>query len=224
MKKLFSFIILVLSFNISFGQEPANNPKTIVYKFHPVDLSTSSLVFGRESFNTAKTRSTVLSVGVRYKNVRDLNNSGLTTTNVEEFNKWTGVSFTVERRIFVPKFGNTKEGSEHLGNEWGIYFSPSLKVDRNVNRVQGGYNGFRESSRAFTGIKPSINIGIEFTIFKNLYMDAYVGGGIRFLSKSPLSSDYNQNNQFLGESFLIKTIVNAEGVRPNGGLTFGLKL
>jgi hypothetical protein len=221
MKKLFfALVILACVCTQTIAQE-LKPKKTSVFKFHPFSLITSSLVFGRETFNEQKTRSTVLTLGIRYKNSKE-NNYAVNTT--DPYNKWTGVSLGIEKRFYVPSFGTNTKNPDSDSGEWGIYLGPELKVDYNSNKIKTASSNFTEVNRNFLGVKPSVNIGIEFTIFKNMYLDAYLGGGIRFVNKSNLTSNYDFRNEFGDQNYILTRVILAEGVRPNGGLTFGLKL
>jgi hypothetical protein len=90
---------------------------------------------------------------------------------------------------------------------------------------------YRNSGRiSYLGVMPNMNIGLQFTIFQNLYIDTYIGGGIRFLSqkKSKEIKDIVPQNVHLSgyyggnDNGALTTFVIREGVQPNFGFSLGL--
>ena len=83
-----------------------------------------------------------------------------------------------------------------------------------------------KETNSYLSAMPNVNLGIQFTLFQNLYLDAFAGGGIRFISKKQLASD--KSNSLVGGSYynlgngLIESFTLKEGVVPNFGFSLGL--
>ncbi len=211
-------------------------------------MITGSLNFGEEIFNKSRTRSTVLGLGLRYINKNnDIYDNYGTISTYKQTSKWQGATFSVERRFYVPGFF-TGEKYSFLNDKsaFGVYLSPGLKVEYNVNDYDRGsfyYTNdstkpnnqnskfYQNSGRiAYLGIMPNMNIGLQFTIFQNLYIDTYVGGGIRFISQKKskekvdtLPANVNSYGYYgPNENGALSTFVIREGVQPNFGFSLGL--
>jgi hypothetical protein len=241
--KLLLFLLVAVS-STSFAQQKETSDKNLsVFRFYPFQLITSSLAFGKETFNADRSKSTVLMLGVRYKNWEGTgyNPQG---TGIDQFNNWQGISAGVERRFYVPSFRTPDKGTFFDNNgSFGVYLAPGLRGDFNQrNYDYSTYMQIYDNEKQITtnslvtnkqksnliGIMPYMNLGLQFTIFQYMYIDMYAGGGLRFLQENITSQTksgsgandyyYNSGNGALEE------IVLKKGVQPNIGLTIGLKL
>ena len=236
------FICLLLA-NFTFGQDV----KPIkIFKFHPFSLATGSLSVSQERFNKEATKSTIIGIGLRYINNKSqtyLQNATFSEV-IPQFNKWQGATLSLERRLYVPGFFGSEKNS-FLNDKalFGIYFSGGAKMEYNVNNYDNSrvsyVNDPKTSSgtqvkvvdtatKQYIGILPNLNLGVQFTLFQNLYTDIQIGGAIRFLQSKTLKSKqdvtgdnyyYNGLNKELIGAFVIK-----EGVQANFNFGLGLRL
>ncbi len=243
MKKLFTLIAIILVFQVK-GQE--NTDKNLhLFKFNPLQLVTSSLSFGYESFNKDMSRSTVVNLGIRYNNGNNNNYYGvnydnITGQSIEQFSDWRGVTASIERRFYIPHMQQGK-GDFLMSDrgKYGVYLSPSLRFDYNNNKYDASYFDYKypqdggnpETFRVtntgnvnYVGIMPAMNFGIQFTLFQYAYIDMYVGGGIRLQNTKVVSGNAPGTNYNYNNSGPIQSLVIKEGVQPTGGISIGLPL
>jgi hypothetical protein len=77
---------------------------------------------------------------------------------------------------------------------------------------------------------PNMNIGLQFTLFQNLYIDTYIGGGIRFISQKITNQKVdtiptnatNYGYYGVNDNSALTTFIIKEGVQPNFGFALGL--
>lgn len=244
MKKVLLFTIVLFSTTISYAQQAE---KLSIFRFQPFSLITGSLNFGGEFFNERQTRSTVVGIGIRYVNKEyDANYDYLNQTPYTQLNKWQGGTISIERRFYVPGF-YTGEHYKFLNENarLGIYFAPQVKGEFNNNKYDfSSYyqvykpetpndytTAFYENSGKinYLSIMPSMNIGLQFTLFQNLYIDTSIGGGIRILSKKVIESKLSTgtgsySNYYNVDTPAIDQFIIKEGVQPNFSFALGLNL
>lgn len=249
MKKTIILLLILIS-NVSFAQDKKPDAKLKVFKFNPLGLITSSLSFGLESFNAEKTRSTVLNFGMRYrKNSNDYygQNFNELGDRINQFSDYKGVMLGVERRLYVPAMRLIKDRltKELKPNSFGVYFAPAARLDfnqnvfdrSNYNVIYNNPDGTSVNPPKYTkiintgkvnylSVMPSMNIGFQFTFLQYAYVDAQLGGGLRFqkINEVERKSDPNLNTYNYSDSNAITEILLKEGVRPSGSITLGLKL
>lgn len=245
MKKL--VILFLISSHVLLAQDPKPESKLKVFKFNPLGLISSSLSFGVESFNVEKTRSTVVNFGMRYrKNSNDyfgqnVNGQGV---QIDQFSDYKGIMLGVERRMYVPAMRYYKDRltNELKPNSFGVYFAPAVRFDFNQNHFDKSYyNVIYNSTPAnspnyakiansgkvnYASFMPSMNIGFQFTFLQYAYIDAQLGGGLRFqkINEVERSMDGSFNGYSYSDSNAITEILLKEGVRPSGSITLGLKI
>ncbi len=209
-------------------------------KFYPLGLVTNTLQLGTEQFNKANNRSTVAILGLRYRKSQRENSSF--STNIDGFNNWKGATLLLERRIYVPKFKfrpHLEKPDQLFGS--GVYVAPFIKLDYSINDIditeykntlEGGVNKSQLVQTTgkinyFGGIG-GLNLGYQLTLFQYLYLDAYLGGGLRLLNKNDKTKEkvLSNSNGYIGsfyDSGAIETFVVREGVVPNAGISIGIK-
>ncbi len=247
MKKFLLLLLLqIILFNSLFAQEIKPKPFKI-FKFLPFSLITGSLTMSQEKFNTEKNRSTILTLGLRYikTNQEATNYSSTSQKNIEQFNKWNGGMMGIERRFYVPSFKSGEKNSFfNERTQFGLYLSTGLRLDYNSNEYdKSTYNyvydqskpntqtGILEVNKAkinYLGVMPNMNIGMQFTLFQNLYIDTFLGGGLRFINKKIVSKTQSGNYQssYFRDNLQISATENfmmKEGVQANFGFSLGLK-
>ena len=244
-----NFLLAIFTFGslASMAQQNAEKPLKI-FKFQPFSLITGSMNFGEEIFNKSRTRSTVIGLGIRYINRKnDIYDSYSAVSAYKQNSKWQGATFSVERRFYVPGFfSGDKYSFINDKSKFGVYLSPGIKVEYNVNDFdRGGFYYINDANKpnnmdskfyrnfgriSYVGVMPNMNIGLQFTIFQNLYIDIYIGGGIRFLSqkkskeiKDTVPQNVNLSGYYGGnDNGALTTFVIREGVQPNFGFSLGL--
>ncbi len=242
MKKPTLFLaVFLLKLTVSFSQKKETFK---IFKFHPFSLITGSMNVSQEVFNEKMNRSTVVMLGLRY--VKNSSTNTYNSSPVEQFNNWKGVALGLERRFYVPSF-KTGENNR-LFNEkshYGIYLSTGLRLDYNINDYEkGGYNTIQDPANptiyknqfvnnsgkiSYLGVMPNMNLGVQFTLFQNLYIDTYIGGGIRFMQKNIIKQkiDNFAYTYYYGngiQSGAVENFVIKEGVQPNFGFTLGIRI
>lgn len=240
MKKILTLIsIIYISIPNLNAQEKKNHK---IFKYHPFSLITGSFNISQEIFNKENTKSTVIGLGIRYVN-KEENNNYSSSMAYEQFNKWQGVSLWVDRRFYVPGFqSGDKYGFDNEKVKFGVYLAPGVKLDYNHNNFDNGYYStvynqvgqpidpvlYVDNGKVnYISVFPNINLGMQFTLFQNLYMDLFIGGGVKFLSKNILEKNNNENVSYGYSSVTteaINTFVVREGVRPNFGFSLGINL
>jgi hypothetical protein len=234
------FIIIIS--NASFAQDNKPDAKLKVFKFNPLGLITSSLSFGLESFNAEKTRSIVLNCGIRYRKKsnayfgKKYNELG---DRVDQFSNYSGVMLGLERRMYVPTLRLIKNQSTKKlkSNSFGVYFAPAIRFDFNQHHFDTSdytiiYDNVERKPKSlklentgkvnYLSLMPSVNIGFQFSFLQNAYVDAQLGGGLRFQKinelERKLDPSLNDFNNF-SPRILIREILLKEGVRPSGSIT-----
>jgi hypothetical protein len=215
-----------------------------IFKFQPFSLITGSMNFNQEVFNKARTKSTVYGIGLRYVNKENdvyYYDNFANSTPYTQTNKWQGATAYIDRRFYVPGFfSGDKYTFINEKAKFGVYLSTGLKLEYNINNYDNSnYVNMPDTSKvsysyklskstgkvSYLGIMPNINIGMQFTLFQNLYIDTYIGGGIRFLSKK-IHNEVNEGPRngynYYVNSNAIDTFVTKEGVQPNFGFALGL--
>lgn len=230
-------------------QAQKNDEKPLkIFKFQPFSLITGSMNVGQEFFNNSRTRSTVVGIGVRYINRKnDINDYNGANSPYQQKSKWQGATVSLERRFYVPGFfSGDKYSFINNKSKFGIYLSPGLKVEYNANDYdKGGFYQINDATKpnnvnskfyqnsgkiSYLGIMPNMNIGLQFTIFQNLYIDTFIGGGIRFISQKLTNEKIDTvptggvNFGYYGsvDNGALKAFVIKEGVQPNFGFSLGL--
>jgi hypothetical protein len=241
MKKLLS---LLLFLSLSAYSQEAERIK--IFKFHPFSLVTGSLNASQEYFSKDQKKSFIVGLGLRYVNRKATQNSYLPGSNsIDPYNKWQGLNLSLERRFYVPGF-YSGENFSFISKKalFGVYLSAGAKLEYNVNEFdntfinttfsqQGNTPSYEKiidtGKYSYLGVVPNLNMGMQFTLFQNLYLDINIGGAIRFIDKTTLresrntgSSTYYYNNGLQKEA--IETFIIKEGVQGNFGFGLGLRL
>lgn len=207
-------------------------------KFYPFGLVTNSLQLGFEKFNNEKSRSMNVVFGIRYKKSDGYNQLDPTGNAYQNFTNWIGASVLLERRIYIPKLKSKFiDENPEKPFKYGVYLAPFLKLDYNQNDFdnsfysynnvngQSNYQLIRNKGKVdYFGGTAGLNIGYQFTLFQHLYIDTYLGGGLRLLSKNQNLERQLQQIGFLynDANGAILEFVDKAGVVPNAGITVGV--
>ncbi len=245
MKKLSTILLLLFGFNAIAQTDSTKNLH--LFKFNFLQLINSSLSFSYEGFNAENSRSWQVNFGVRYRTDDSYSyaygNGSDYLGTIENFNDWKGLTLALERRMYIPRLQNGKD--EFLMSregKYGVYFAPALRFDYNHQHYDNSFYEYIYNPQlpndtkqnlvtdkgkiSYLGVMPSMNIGIQFTIFREAYIDCYLGGGLRFQSKNvinqartPATNGYRNNYPGLMENLVVN-----EGVMPTGGITIGVPI
>jgi len=236
------FGILVCS-TFTFGQ--STEPKSLtLFKFYPLPLITNAMSFGVEKMNRAQTRSTSLLVGIRYRRAEEtfFNPYLQNNATLDNFNQWQGGFMQWERRFYVPTFKRLDQGTWlDARGSGGVYWAPSLLVDYSVNSFdrsgfetlfpdQSGQPDIRPfvhrgDVRLFS-VKPSLVMGVQYTLFEHLYFDMSLGAGLRWLTNTEdVEKTPNQSSGYYSSNLTNATdeLLYRAGVRVSGQIAIGVK-
>lgn len=245
--KKYACRVVLLSFlcisSSSFGQSEPPKGLTL-FKFYPLPLVTNAMSFGVEKMNASQTRSTGIAVGIRYRRAEEnvYNPYLAPNASMDNFNQWQGGFVHLERRFYVPVFKRHENGTwlDAKGST-GVYWAPTLLVDYSVNSFdRSGYEtSFPDQSgqpvvRTFTNrgdvrlfsVKPSLVMGVQYSLFEHLYLDMSLGAGLRWLSKTEdLDAGNGQPMGYYSSNLTNATdeLMYRAGVRVSGQIAIGVK-
>ena len=184
--------------------------KSIV-KIQPFQFIDNTFFLGYEGFNRDFTKSFNIGLGFITSN----------TQAVEE----VGFKYEVQYRIYINGFTKyvpkRSESPYNRGIYAGIYFAGVRSQETSefsyFDPIQE-FVEFRENQRTVNAFNPGITIGIQRSVWENLYLDFYVGGGVRFANISDSDDLFPESN------FDVDDVYDREysGVFPKIGLSIGL--
>jgi len=227
MKK--SFILsLILLFSLSAFAGNNWNPTTrkpfedlrkpIALKLSPFHFFDRQLSLTGEFFNKKFQRSTAVTLNLIYAD----------NSKIYDF----GTSLNIERR-FYPRGFNPDTTNWFRNMARGFYFGLG---------VQGGYNEFTDREYNYydpyngypTGpvdevtitsqwLTPSVSIGYQIILWEALYLDGYIGGGIKFNDTKKTAKDgaANLNGYYSSPDIFSRYY---KGIIPRVGITLGMGL
>lgn len=236
--------LLLGQFSQTFAQDKEPE-KLVLLKLYPIPLATSSMAFGAEMFNKEKTRSTNVILGIRYSNEEMSSSATIDGKNesITNFSKWSGLTGQIERRMYVPSFTRLEKGTwlDNYGS-LGVYWAPTLKMDYSMNDFDKSFFDYSRTNAStfgpsiltnrgkvsYIGVTPSINIGLQFTMFQYLYLDFSIGAGIRLLDTNVITKEQSGGNagqytSYYGLGNAIDNVIQRDGVQVTGGISIGVK-
>lgn len=209
-----SIIVLICHQN-AYSQTPYDTTelrraKNIV-KIQPFQFIDNTFFLGYEAFNNDFTKS--FNIGL-----------GFITSNVQGSEE-VGFKYEAQYRIYVNGFKKyvpkRSETPYNRGIYAGIYFSGVRSEETTefsfFEPIQQVLE-FRDNTRTVSAFNPGITIGLQRTIWENLYLDFYIGGGVRF-------ANVTDSDEFFPQSdFDIDDVYDREysGVFPKVGMSIGL--
>lgn len=220
MKKFFislicSLIVGFVSINSSFAQDDEDSisfsPMKNIVKLAPFQFVDNTFFLGYESFNSDYTKSFNLGLGFKTSN----------SFNEEEL----GFKYEVQYRFYVNGFKNytpkRKEATYRRGIYASVYLSglyTQIESEFSTFDPVGNFSTFRTNERTINAINPGVTIGIQRSVWDILYIDFYVGGGVRFAGVRDSDDLFPENN------FAFQDIYDAdyEGVFPKIGINVGI--
>ncbi|MEL6560091.1 MAG: hypothetical protein AAFQ94_18015 [Bacteroidota bacterium] len=192
------------------GTEELTPVKSII-KLAPFQFVDNTFFLSYESFNQDFTKS--FNVGLGFKTASDFNEEEL------------GFKYEVQYRFYVngfkPYTPKRKEASYRRGIYASVYFSglyTQIESEFSTFDPVGNFSTFRTNERTINAFNPGVTIGIQRSVWDILYLDFYVGGGVRFASVRD-SDDLFPDNRF---EFQDIYDTDYEGVFPKIGINVGI--
>jgi hypothetical protein len=204
-------LLLIMVFSV-FAANAQSEEKDLVlpkavFKISPLHFFTSTLQFGTEVFNSRRSRSFNLDIGIR--------------SNSNFYDDVRGITTEIGYRKYVKPMTLKQRKSRQFYQ--GIYYTFF---------VQGGYftgdtDYYSPSSMpsnerdkvTIRSISPGFYMGLQKTLWEVVLMDIYVGGGIRIAEE-----EHSQAipNKFYGDDGIVDP--GFEGIYPRIGIKFGIGL
>lgn len=244
-KKYRFWVVLLVGLGLSGtlqAQESMTKPLTL-FKFFPLPLVTNAMSFGIERMNATQTRSTGISLGVRYRRVEEMqfDYRSPSSQGIANYNQWQGAFVHLERRFYVPVFQKLEKGTwlDARGSS-GVYWAPSVLVDYSINEFdKSGFESYTTNSSGqpvvstytnrgtvnLFSIKPSVVLGVQYTLFEHLYFDMSLGAGLRWLSenKNIIGAASPQGYYTSSLEGPADDLLYRAGVRVSGQVAIGVK-
>ena len=220
MKTRFLWVLACITMMLSgiqhtYGQSSSDSttlevPKNIV-KIQPFQFVDNTFFLGYEGFNADHTRS--INFGL-----------GFITSNAQAEEE-LGFKYEVQYRIYVNGLKKYVPRRSEAAYNRGIYASVYLSGVRSEETTEFSFFDpveqvvmFRENKRTVNAFNPGVTIGIQRSVWDMLYIDFYVGGGVRF-------ANVEDSDELFPESdFDIDDVYDREytGVFPKIGLAIGI--
>ena len=210
MKKIITLLFFIALFanKLKAQDEVVDTPSSVVVKLHPQQFIDKTFFLSLEKFNKKFENS--FSIGL-----------GLTSSN--NYVNESGYKAEFQYRYFPLKFAEKKRQNSKSPYFGGIYAGIFLNHSYNVGESKYfSYNGGPDpveitNKHTVTAFNPGVLIGYQQTIFEILYIEAFVGGGIRTASIADTNPDeFYYNNGIFDEDY--------RGVFPKIGFSIGLGL
>ena len=169
-------------------------------KISPLQFFSSTLEMGIESFNAARNKSFNIDLGFR--------------SGSADYRKGTGISGEIAYRKYASglKMHTRKDRRFYQG----IYYSVFVKVIyfHGEERYSYTIDPVDEDQEIWNG-GPGFTLGLQKTLWQIIYLDVFIGGGIKF-------SNYSND----GDPYFEPTITDPgyEGIYPKIGAKIGIGL
>jgi hypothetical protein len=213
MKRLILALLLLTSATL-FAQETATEPefripRTLI-KLAPLQFFSSTLEMGLEAFNPEFTRSFDMSLGFR--------------SNADAYNDARGGNLELGYRKYVsPMKIHTRK---HRQFYQGIYYSVFVRgsyfkgsdVFSTYDPLTSSYTEIHDSERVLAG-GPGFTLGLQKTLWQIIFLDVFIGGGIRFADIKRVN--YSGNFYYSGDGLFDPAY---DGIYPKIGAKIGVGL
>lgn len=219
-------IFLILSVS-AFCQDQLSLPlPRALFKVAPQNFAINTLKIGTEIFNKSRTKSYSLWVYGRF----DGNTSSQPYYYGDDYYKGLGGEFQYRKYISPMQNYTTRRGRTFLQ---GIYVSGYLQGASYKNEGEFIYYSYDPSTGQQNNYQVSIEesignwgtgftIGIHRTLWKVLYIDAYIGGGIQWSDVSRTSNSNLKSFNYYSYSGITDPAY--QGIMPKFGLQLGVAL
>lgn len=225
--RLFQLSLLLLLSTPALCQDIESLPlPRALFKVTPQNFAENTLKIGTEIFNKSRTKSYSLYVYGRF----DGNTSSQPYYYGDDYYKGLGGEFQYRKYISPLQNYTTRKGKTFLQ---GIYVSGYLQGASYKNEGEFIYYSYDPSTGQQNNYRVTLEesignwgtgftIGVHRTLWKVLYIDAYIGGGIQWSDVIRMS---NSNlNSFNYSSYYGITDPAYQGIMPKFGLQLGIAL
>jgi hypothetical protein len=183
-------------------------PRTLI-KLSPLQLFNNTLELSVESFNPAFSKSFQASVGLR--------------SSSSDYSNGKGVSVEVGYRKYVSpmKYITRKQRTFYQGIYYSLFVNGNYFKGDETDAYYYDPNTGQYSNSIYTeeiySISPGFIIGLQKTLWKVIFLDMYVGGGIRF-------TDVSRSGDTQYRTYYTITDAGYEGIYPKIGVKIGVGL
>lgn len=224
-KKIILFGILLLISRFGFGQQPVEiETPQLLFKVSPQQFTINTLKIGAEVFNSNQTKSISFFLHGRF----DKNDS---YSSYYDNNQSQGFGGEIQFRKYINPFENqtTKRGRAFLqGIYVGLYLqggsyqqdseTTNYNYDPNTGQATTTIIRVQES---IVNVGSGFTIGVHRTLWKALFIDAYVGGGVQFANLDRTITPTNPNIYY---NYVSITDPEYQGILPKFGVMIGVEL
>lgn len=213
MKRFIFLLLISLPLSLSAQETPNSTssedfsrPRGII-KISPLKFFISTFEIGVEAFNADFNRSFNIDLGFRSGNI--------------EYEDGRGGSLEIGYRKYVTPMKLRERKTRRFYQ--GIYYSPSFHVgyfegtDEYAYDPMGGV--IYSNQEKITSFAPSFTLGLQKTLWEIIYLDVYIGGGIRFARINRTGT--NNYNEYYNDGLFQPGY---EGIFPKIGLKIGVGL
>jgi hypothetical protein len=196
--------------------------RPIILKLSPFHFFDRQLSLTGEFFNKSYNRSTAITLNLIYADNSKIYDAG--------------TSFNIERRFF-PRGFNTDTSNWIRNSAKGFYFG--LGVQGGINEFNDreyyqNYSIYDPITNTYSNltdnvsiksqwIAPAVSIGYQFVLWEALYVDAFVGGGIKINDTQKSSGNSSVNfSQYYNDPSIVSRYY--KGIIPRVGITLGMGL
>ena len=201
--------------------------KRNIVKITPQHFIRNTLYASYERFSPSMKSSVQYSLGLLYRRDRS------SWSGFNDYETQGGVLAEVQGRYYVPAFRQLVSARNNRAFAQGIYLSGFLRGEYaqidgayTVWNSMGNFQEQRPVSDRVLAINPGFTIGYQRTLWQFIYLDMYLGGGLRIASISrgqtmpPGSGFYNSS--FYGGGDILDLAY--RGILPKAGISIGIGL
>jgi hypothetical protein len=225
MKRHLTLLILLALASAASGQEVSPTLRS-VFKISPQHFTQRQLKVGFERFNKTYTHSFSIYLNALLNSQEITGYSGgynglggefqyrkYVVPLTEHTSKKGNVFF---RGIYVSGY---LQGAHYSGNQAGVYYKHDPTTGTNVRTAYDYKDDIGNWGGGFT-------LGVQQTIWRKIFIDAYVGGGVQFAHQITSGSvpDDPSYYYFLDPSGSGITALDYQGIMPKIGLQIGIGL
>jgi hypothetical protein len=206
---LFVYLLLLSSFSQAQETTPSFTIPRAVAKIAPLYFFNNTLDLGVEVFNSKFTKSFNASVGLRSGGINYVDGKGL------------GIEVGYRKYVSPMKLHTRKTKEFYQGIYYSLFFRGDYfkGTENNYYYDYNSGNQYSGFTRKTNSIGPGFTIGLEKTFWEIIFIDFYIGGGIKFsdveISGNPMNS-YYRDYDIMDPGY--------EGIYPKIGAKIGVGL
>jgi len=221
---LFALLFLACIPVFSQDDEILTAPRAL-FKVSPQNFAINTLKVGAEFFNKTRTKSYSAFLYGRF----DSNNDTQTYYFGDDFYKGLGGEFQYRKYLNGFKSYQTKRGKDFLQGIYvagyltgGTYSNKGEFIQYSYNNNTGQQNSYMVSvDDQVVNWGTGFTIGVHRTLWRVLFIDAYIGGGIQW---SDFNRKFNPSLPMSYSSYSGITSPGYQGIMPKFGVSLGVAL